>query len=253
MTTSLPISVRCPGSSFEVGYNSVGYQFQSDNVFSVQLSDALGRFNNQTTIGTITSINPNGNIPVTIPMETENGVSYGIRVISSNPPNIGGLNEEIIILQKPTIALNANTFTASPALSYQWYFNDTVVPNATENSFSPEQSGTVKVLTFNSYGVACYSDSFEFVITEIADEETPQGKIFPNPFQTFFELQLPINSQDAGNYHAIIVNSIGQLIDEFYPSAGINRIELNEYPNGFYILILRRQRNVKCFVVIKQK
>lgn len=86
---SLPSSVLCPGSNFDINYTVNGV-FNSGNNFNVELSDPTGSFSNPTVIGTINSVN-SGTINVTIPQSTTSGSSYRIRVSSTNP-QMGGFN-----------------------------------------------------------------------------------------------------------------------------------------------------------------
>lgn len=78
----------CQNSTFALTYtilNSCNFpNTPSANVFTAQLSDALGSFASPTTIGTVTSAT-NGTINVTIPSNTPAGSGYRIRIVSSNP------------------------------------------------------------------------------------------------------------------------------------------------------------------------
>ena len=76
----------CQGETVSVPYTKV-CTFPGGNIFSAQLSDALGSFSSPTTIGTITSSN-NGTISAIIPSGTPAGTGYRIRIVGSSPSTI---------------------------------------------------------------------------------------------------------------------------------------------------------------------
>jgi hypothetical protein len=90
INTSLPISVFCEGSSLNVPY-AISGNFNAGNVFSVQLSNALGSFASPIAIGTLPNVVA-GTIPCMIPLGTPEGIGYRVRVVSSAPVVIGSDN-----------------------------------------------------------------------------------------------------------------------------------------------------------------
>jgi hypothetical protein len=73
----------CSGATMNVSY-SANITFNAGNIFTAQLSDALGSFASPVNIGTLTSIT-SGSITSVIPSNSLYGTGYRIRVISSNP------------------------------------------------------------------------------------------------------------------------------------------------------------------------
>lgn len=88
------LDFACTGSTFLIPYTSIG-NFNIGNTFSVQLSDALGAFENYTVIGTHSSTS-SGTISITIPSGIELGDNYRMRIVSSNPYTVGCDNGENI-------------------------------------------------------------------------------------------------------------------------------------------------------------
>ncbi|MFI5221460.1 MAG: FG-GAP-like repeat-containing protein [Bacteroidia bacterium] len=78
----------CRGKTMDVSYRASNGVFNSGNVFSIQLSDSAGSFNNPQVIGskaqTISDY-----VTVTIPQNLALGSNYLMRVVSSNPVFIG--------------------------------------------------------------------------------------------------------------------------------------------------------------------
>ena len=91
VTCSVDNSSFCAdNSSFDVSY-SIGATFNAGNVFTAQLSDANGGYANPTAIGAIASTT-SGIITASIPLGTPAGGGYRIRVVTSDPVEIGPEN-----------------------------------------------------------------------------------------------------------------------------------------------------------------
>lgn len=86
----------CAGSDIEVNFTTKT-PYQSDNIFTVQLSDTNGLFGKPVNIGTMKGTT-GGNITGKIPVGTPQGNRYRVRVISSNAPEIGMSSTGIITI-----------------------------------------------------------------------------------------------------------------------------------------------------------
>jgi uncharacterized repeat protein (TIGR03803 family) len=76
----------CAGSTMWSGF-TVKSDYDAQNVFTAQLSDANGNFANPVTVGTVAGVNP-GAMQLTIPYETPGGTGYRIRILGSSPANM---------------------------------------------------------------------------------------------------------------------------------------------------------------------
>lgn len=140
------------GAKASVNY-AVAHSFNTDNVFTAQLSDATGSFASPVTIGTISSTASSGTIDATIPTTTT-GSGYRIRVISSSPSldgsDIGSnlsIGQYIISpysLQSFSTTGNGTLLTASGsgATSYQWGYY-----RAAGNAITPLSGRTTATYT----------------------------------------------------------------------------------------------------------
>ena len=108
-TQALSSNTLCQNATSTITY-SVNSDFTAGNVFTAQLSDANGVFNNPTTIGTVTSTT-NGTISVTIPYTITAGTGYRIRVVGSSPVTLGYDNDADLTVSVPS----APVITASAA------------------------------------------------------------------------------------------------------------------------------------------
>jgi hypothetical protein len=90
-SSNLGSTAFLPGDAISIPFNANG-TYNNGNTFTAQLSDATGYFGNPTNIGSITATNSNTAISATLPNVITNGTAYRIRVISSNPVQVGSDN-----------------------------------------------------------------------------------------------------------------------------------------------------------------
>ncbi len=94
----------CAGQTFTV-HDSVNFNFNGGNTFTVQLSNSSGSFASPTNIGSVTS-STTGNISVTIPGGTPVGSGYRIRIVSTSPADTStndGYDIRVFALTGPTL------------------------------------------------------------------------------------------------------------------------------------------------------
>lgn len=101
----------CPGSTIFVAFHGRGY-WDAANVFTAQLSDAAGSFDNPVNIGSYPStpfIYGSGVITASIPPGTSPG-QYRIRVVADNPSYVGPDNGYDIVIDDvvPTVSIEDN-------------------------------------------------------------------------------------------------------------------------------------------------
>jgi len=103
VTLSEPASSLCSGGQISVPYE-VPCIFNTDNVFTAQLSDGSGSFNSPVNIGTLASTG-SGTINANIPGSISAGTGYLVRVISSDPVATGTADSSNLIINSnpPTI------------------------------------------------------------------------------------------------------------------------------------------------------
>jgi hypothetical protein len=94
----------CVGQTAVV-YFSTSSPFNAGNLFSLQLSDAQGNFDNPTILATSASTN-GGGIAATLPASLPTGSGYRVRVTASDPVAISEDNGADLLIQAPTILLD---------------------------------------------------------------------------------------------------------------------------------------------------
>ncbi len=83
----MPPLVVCGSPTLEVEY-TVNDPFGPGNVFTVELSDAVGSFDTPTSIGTVAATT-SGAVPCTFPAGLTVGTGRAIRIVASDPSTIG--------------------------------------------------------------------------------------------------------------------------------------------------------------------
>ena len=139
--TNIPTNLNpCPGTGFTVNFGSTGV-YDAGNIFTAQLSDAVGNFASPVNLGT-TNASPTGSnvgnsINVTLPANTADGTGYRVRIIS-NSPVFNGSNSAAInvttsdvftLTQNVTVIGNLNLAEANPSLFACWRGGKLVLGN----------------------------------------------------------------------------------------------------------------------------
>jgi hypothetical protein len=162
-TGNIATSSVCSGSNVSVPFTASG-TFNSDNVFTAQLSNSSGNFGAPVDIGTLTGTS-SGSILATIPIGTTSGSGYRIRVVSSNPSVIGTLSETTLTITNSvtpsisiaitgaassticagtTVGFSATTVNGGSSPTYQWKINGNNVgtnsPNFSTNTLTNGQT-----------------------------------------------------------------------------------------------------------------
>ena len=102
------------GSPFNVGadlfvtYKRTG-TFLTGNVFTAQLSDAMGRFDSPTIIGTL-PVTTGGTITAKLPLTLSPSSRYRIRIVGSNPVAVGQDNGLDLTINSP-LSLSASNLS----------------------------------------------------------------------------------------------------------------------------------------------
>jgi PKD repeat protein len=203
-TTSVSQDTLCPNDAIVVNYSASG-TFNSGNVFTAELSDALGSFSSPTAIGSITSTT-SGSINAIIPGSTPAGTGYRIRVVSSNPSVNGTDNgNNLIIGAYPSANFNSNVSgfnvqfidNSTGGTSWSWDFGDgntSTLQNPT-HTYATADTFTV-CLTVTGTG-GCEASTCRTVIVNpfvgLNEELTSSSLFYPNPADNYVIVPSAIN------------------------------------------------------------
>lgn len=157
--------------------------------------------------------------------------------------------------QTATASSQGNTFTANPpGISYQWYFNGTIITGATNQTYTATQSGNYHVVI--TYGNGCTGQSNIIEHTYISVHEieglTSFG-IYPNPGS-----EAVIVHADFASPTDIIIHFTNILGQELVPALSLkntttlkNKIDVSQFANGMYFINLLSEKGRASIPFIK--
>ncbi|MDQ3192538.1 MAG: T9SS type A sorting domain-containing protein [Bacteroidota bacterium] len=158
---AISASAFCPGDTLTVDFNTVG-SFFSGNSFTAVLSDAAGNFTSPVNIGSIPGT-ISGSLTAVIPLNSQIGNGYQIRVNASNPVNVTGvssasftihplpvveLGNDTAICQGEFVPLNAGNYN-----SFLWSSGE-ITANIIVNT-----SNNIFVYVTDNNGCSAFSDT----------------------------------------------------------------------------------------------
>lgn len=163
--------------------------------------------------------------------------------------------------QEPEISRSKDTLISTQALSYQWYFNNEIIPGETNMKVFPIKTGIYQVEVFNDFGCSSLSDPFEVLYYNAAatisiKSESLLDTIFSETGKEinavlFIDNSHYFNLAEVYNYEAFISynNTVLLPIDDFEYTAnqpGSSQIKVSgERTDTIGIL-----RNIKFFTAL---
>lgn len=169
----LPKTIYAAGDSLYLPFSTFGKDFNSGNIFKVQLLDSVGNIIVNSTIGTKLSILGTDTIPCKIPANLIQG-SYKFRIISTSPSDtsvisnynisVCGSNPNINLTSSKGLNICGNdslilTAGINAVGNFNWYRNNQLIAsNSNNNSIQVQQSGQYRLTHANSLGCSTPSN-----------------------------------------------------------------------------------------------
>jgi len=244
----------CTGANLHLNYTPIG-TYNSSNVFTAQLSDAVGNFTNPVEVGSLAS-STSGTINLIIPENIITGTGYRIRIISSSPPVIGEKNATSIAINKtlPPTGSPLQDFTNGQILedfivigeNIKWY--DAPISG---NELEPSQVIETGAIYYVSQTIDGCESSERLKITAGTDLsaesfEMVQLKFYPNPVGQFlnFEYTEIISSIE-------IYNLLGQNVLSKNFNNNILRVDISNLKPETYLAKITSGNKSKIIKFIK--
>lgn len=124
--------------------------------------------------------------------------SFSAKAIDNHCPLIGRSSRSFFINVKPpvkpVISYQNGYLSSTQGTTYQWYFNDSIINGATQQSVQVTQNGFYKVKITTAGGCLMESDSFSLTVGIRKTNRSTDIKISPNPFHE----QIIINTPNTG-------------------------------------------------------
>ncbi len=136
----------------------------------------------------------------------------------------------------PTISESAGTLNSTSATTYQWYLNGQPIAGATNQSYTPTQSGIYLVRITDANGcVYQYSQGYNFAIpTGINELEEITFYIFPNPSSGIVNIQDTFST--GKRFDVFVFDALGRLVLQ---NKTLYQLDLSEYGNGIYTISIQ--------------
>lgn len=146
----------------------------------------------------------------------------------------------------PTITQIGDTLFSTPENAYQWFFNTTLLPNDTLAFLLPTQDGNYTVEVSNSAGCSEISNPFQYLSTSVQNLDL-NFELYPNPTKGL------VNIKSAETIKMLTVRTLqGQILNQTNTiPAGSSMINLENYPDGLYLLQIELVSGVKSYKIMK--
>jgi len=154
------------------------------------------------------------------------------------------------IIASINMDVNLDLFTTAPTgWTFQWYDNGNLINGATNDTYTPNQSGNYTVVITDPNGCAFSSTTYAYSVG-IESKTNNLWSVYPNPANHTINIIL---SNTLSSDHIEIYDISGRLIDN-YSLNGINTQELNisNYYAGTYLILLRSNKGILTKKFIKK-
>jgi hypothetical protein len=261
-TDSVLQTSTCAGGNVIVPSTVTGGNYTFGNVFTAQLSDMWGSFANPVNIGSMPFLTGSGIIIAKIPLNTNFGFLYRIRVIASNPKDTGSVSPNTIVVtqvaQLNTILTTPNdticqgdtaTLTAvNFANSYSWNTGDTT------QSIKVTTGGIYTVTTKDMLGCkSTTADTISVKVCTSVNEVITDNSfmIYPNPANNL--LNIKFLQAYRNGMQIRVYNILGKIIYVSEFDQKIKSINTSTFEQGLYFVELSdgKQTVVKKITVTR--
>jgi hypothetical protein len=183
----------------------------------------------------------------------EDGGDFQVQVFDGQCSNISEI-QKILFFDAivPEITADGNILTSTEAEEYQWLLDGADIPQANGQTYEATESGVYSIITIDENGCTAVSNEIEIIVSNTKAEYLNRHiSLFPNPVSE--NLFLKFSMPHTSDYQLIIVNSIGQILNQQVLENISNEtveIDLSNVEKGVYFLkILEGNREtVKRFI-----
>ncbi len=137
---------------------------------------------------------------------------------------------------KPTLIDDGDNLNSSPAVSYQWYFNDELIDGATMSSYNYTENGFYTVEVVDSNGCSMFSDEYEVMGIGFAELSAERLKIYPNPSAGNFMVDMKFAAARLVNVGVIDIYGKQVYRTSLYVNQSILPVDISNHPKGLYFL-----------------
>jgi PKD repeat protein len=223
-----PNDTACSGDSIQLSSSGAYYwQWYHDTTAVVGAEDS------------VMTAHASGNYYVTLMND------FGCSTVSDTV-NLAFLNNP----PQPTFWQTGNILeTMMSGYNLQWYFDDTAIPGATQQTLTITQSGYYTLEASNNFGCSTMSQAYYANYTEIAEFDSNGYKylsVYPNPADEL--VNISFEAADPGLLNICITDITGKVVftQDEYISSGGNKfsLDISGLAGGLYLIRLSSEQGV---------
>ncbi|MFK8044274.1 MAG: S8 family peptidase [Crocinitomicaceae bacterium] len=177
-------------------------------------------------------------------------------VMAKDDKGCRGFSDTLVVIKgtmpiPPEINIIGGGLVATPAFAHQWFINNALIVDETEQFHNPVTSGDYYVTVTSKEGCKLTSEKSIINIETIKELQENEFIVFPNPFVDAFQ----IIKNDAFDVKIALYDIAGKKIYELESfSADDLFLEVNppQLPAGVYLLQLQFENNFKIVKLIKE-
>ena len=119
---------------------------------------------------------------------------------------------DVLSVPNPIITVQGeDTLMASSGFAYQWYLEGNPLPDAIDQYYVPETTGSYSVEITSDNGCSSISDTVFFGMSSILNLQEAQVEIYPNPAQNQLFIE---NNKDHAQWQISIRDQVGRIVYE---------------------------------------
>lgn len=143
----------------------------------------------------------------------------------------------VLALPPVSISVNGDTLFAYNAVTYQWYFNDSIISGANNEMIIANSTGYYAVVVTDTNG--CYAKSLPVLVTAISKTLLDEISVYPNP-QYAGAWNLTVGREWLGSVLRLMDDS-GRLIYTCEVTTVNSKIELNLLAGVYFMQVSSAQ------------
>jgi subtilisin family serine protease len=240
------------------GYGKAdGFQFIKRNVYTpsllgAQINNCEGDTISLSTVAAIDYLWSNGDTTPSIKVY-ETGTHYALLTNSSgcqSPTDTVSINFHPLPGQ-PSIIQNGNQLTINATGQFQWYLNQSIIPNATSASYTAQANGDYYCIYSDLNNCSISSDTLTVIVTSLEEQKKLEDfSIEPNPGNGNFRLSFPY---PVSINKMTLYSVTGRKVWEKKRLQSIQQFEvkLSPLPKGIYFLQIQvgSQQSLKKVII----
>jgi hypothetical protein len=138
----------------------------------------------------------------------------------------------------PVISLNKSTLESNSIIGNQWYFNNSIIPNANNPSYNPQINGDYYVVVTANHCSSKPSNVISYSQTGFPEIETINVIwVFPNPTTGLVTIQIPLTSSEI-KFELCDITGFNIEARQLKYNGKEFEIDLSKYPKGAYIVTI---------------